>query len=108
MTSPDDAIDANQSTPRLVFSAVRGLADPAPKAFTFTNTGTVPLTVSNIAIGGTNANNWKLDVGQATSFTLQPGESAAGQHAVPPDRPDRLRQHRPTRTRSATSTATRR
>ena len=74
VTSPDDAIDANQSTPRLVFSAVRGLDDPAPKAFTFTNAGTVPLTVSNIAIGGTNADNWKLDVGQVTSFTLQPGE----------------------------------
>jgi hypothetical protein len=75
VTSPDDAIDANQSTPRLVFSAVRGLDDPAPKAFTFSNTGSVPLTVSNIAIGGANADNWKLDVGQPTSFTLQPGGS---------------------------------
>ncbi|BEP14961.1 hypothetical protein acdb102_32720 [Acidothermaceae bacterium B102] len=76
VTSPDDAVTANPSTPRLVFSSVRGSADPAPRAFTFANTGTAPLTVSNLAIGGTNASNWILAAGQVTSFTLAPGASA--------------------------------
>ena len=75
VTSPDDAITANPSTPRLIFSSVRSFADPAPKAFTFANTGSVPLTVSSIAVGGTNASDWILATGQATSITLQPGES---------------------------------
>ncbi|BEP15882.1 hypothetical protein acdb102_41930 [Acidothermaceae bacterium B102] len=76
VVSPDDAVTANPSTPRLVFSAVRGDALGTPKAFTFTNTGTGPLLVSNLAIGGTNANNWRLATGQATSVTINPGASA--------------------------------
>jgi hypothetical protein len=75
VVSPDDAVLANPSTPRLVFSAVRGFGATPAKAFTFTNHGTGALLVSNIAIGGTNASSWKLDVGQATSVTIAPGAS---------------------------------
>ena len=76
VVSPDDAVLANSSTPRLVFSNVRGNALTAPRAFTFTNNGSGPLLVSNLAIGGTNANNWRLATGQATSVTIAPGASA--------------------------------
>ena len=59
-----------------MFSAVRGFGATPAKAFTFTNNGTGTLLVSNIAIAGTNANNWKLDVGQATSLAVDPGATA--------------------------------
>ncbi|BEP13260.1 hypothetical protein acdb102_15710 [Acidothermaceae bacterium B102] len=76
VTSPDDAVLANASTPRLVFSAVRGLGATPAKAFTFTNNGTGTLTVSNLAIGGTNASSWKLNTGQATSIVIAAGDTA--------------------------------
>ena len=76
VTSPDDATLANPSTPRLVFSAVRSFGATPAKAFTFTNNGTGTLIVSNIAIAGTNANSWKLDVGQLTTLTIPGGGTA--------------------------------
>ncbi|MDX6256616.1 MAG: hypothetical protein QOJ11_2950 [Frankiales bacterium] len=74
VTSPDNAL-LGLTAPRLVFSAVRGSAAPPARSFTFTNDGTSALNVSSLAIGGTNANNWKLAVGQATSVTIPAGGS---------------------------------
>jgi glucose/arabinose dehydrogenase len=76
VTSPDDTVLANPSTPRLVFSAVRSLGATPARAFTFTNNGTGSLTISNLAIGGTNASSWKLNTGQATSIVIAAGGTA--------------------------------
>jgi hypothetical protein len=75
VTSPDNAL-LGLTAPRLVFSGVRGSAAPPARSFTFTNDGTSALTVGNLAIGGTNANNWKLATGQATSVVIPAGGSA--------------------------------
>jgi hypothetical protein len=60
---------------RLVYGTVASAASPA-EAATFTNTGSTTLSVSNIAISGTNASEFKLDAGQATTLTIAPGGSA--------------------------------
>ena len=60
---------------RLVFSTVGSAATPA-QSFTFTNTGGSSLTVSNIAIGGTNASSFRLAAGPPTSLTIAPGANA--------------------------------
>ncbi|MDX6230974.1 MAG: hypothetical protein QOI76_4364, partial [Frankiales bacterium] len=75
VTSPDDAVLVTGST-RLVFSAVRGLALSGPKAFTFTNSGSSTLTVSNLAFSGTSAADWTLATGQATSVSIPAGGTA--------------------------------
>jgi Bacterial Ig-like domain/Glucose / Sorbosone dehydrogenase len=74
VTSPDDAVLGTNNT-RLVFSAVRGFDPPAPRAYTFTNDGTSALTVSNLAVGGTNAGDWTLAAGQAASVVIPAGTS---------------------------------
>lgn len=63
------------SRSRLVFSTVRQAATPA-QSLTFTNTGGSQLTVSNIAIGGTDAGSFSLASGQPTTLTIPPGGSA--------------------------------
>lgn len=63
------------SRSRLVFSTVKQAATPAQN-LTFTNTGGSQLTVSNIAIGGTDAGSFSLAAGQATTLTIPPGGSA--------------------------------
>lgn len=74
VSTPDDAA-LGLPGDRLVFSTVNSLATPA-KAITVTNKGTAPLTVSNIAITGTDATSYRLASGQATSLTIAPGASA--------------------------------
>ena len=76
VTSSDSTV-LGLTAPRLVFSAVRGLGATDPRSFTFTNDGTSALTVSNLAFAGTNANNWKLAAGQASSLVIPAGSSAA-------------------------------
>jgi hypothetical protein len=76
VVSSVDSVTLHQVAPRLVFSAVRGY-DAAPvRYFTFSNTGTLPLTVSGLAITGTDATSYELAAGQATSLTIAPGASA--------------------------------
>ena len=62
-------------TSRLVFSTVKQAPTPAQNV-TLTNNGGSPLTVSNIAIGGTDASSFQLASGQPTSITVAPGTSA--------------------------------
>lgn len=62
-------------TSRLVFSTVKQAPTPAQNV-TLTNNGGSPLTVSNIAIGGTDAGSFSLASGQPTSITIAPGTSA--------------------------------
>ena len=64
------------SKPRLVYSKIRGAANPAARTFTFTNTGTGTLAVTGLAVNGTNASDFGLATGQATSLSLAAGASA--------------------------------
>ncbi|MEO6713038.1 MAG: Ig-like domain-containing protein, partial [Mycobacteriales bacterium] len=74
VSSPDDAILGLPGS-RLVFSTYSSSATPA-KALTLTNTGTASITVSDIAIGGTNPGSYRLAAGQPTTVTLAAGASA--------------------------------
>lgn len=74
VTSPQDAA-LGLSAPRLVFSTVARAATPA-KSFTFRNNGATSVTISNLAVGGTNTGSFALAPGQPTSFTLGGGASA--------------------------------
>jgi hypothetical protein len=75
VVSSADSTLLSLSTPRLVFSTAPPLPAPAARSFTFTNNGTATLTVSNLAIAGTDASSFQLASGQATSFTVGPGAS---------------------------------
>lgn len=74
VTAPLDGL-LGLSRSRLVFSTIAAAARPA-QSFTFTNTGGSQLTVSGIAIGGTNASSFRLATGQPTTLTIAPGASA--------------------------------
>jgi hypothetical protein len=74
VSAPQDAI-LKLGTHRLVFGTVSSAAS-APLATTFTNTGTGTLTISNIAISGTNASEFALDAGQPTTLNIAAGASA--------------------------------
>jgi hypothetical protein len=63
------------SRSRLVFSTVQQAATPTQN-LTFTNTGGNPVTVSNIAVGGTDAGSFSLAPGQPTTLTIAPGATA--------------------------------
>ena len=74
--SSDSAVLA-QSTPRLVFSAIRGISGGnTPRAFTFTNNGDGTLVVSNLAISGPDAGSYALTPGQNTSLSIPSGGQA--------------------------------
>jgi hypothetical protein len=73
ITSPDDVLGVGS---RLVFSTVKRDAR-AGRSVTLTNSGTVPLLVSDIAIGGTGGTEFVLCSGQATTFALAVGAKAA-------------------------------
>ncbi|MDX6203707.1 MAG: hypothetical protein QOJ83_3207, partial [Frankiales bacterium] len=75
VTSPDSTT-LGLSAPRLVFSRIRGAANPPARTFTFANPGTATLTVSGLAVGGTDASSFGLASGQATSLSIAPGGSA--------------------------------
>jgi hypothetical protein len=75
--SSTDTTTLALTSPRLVFSKIRGSANPAAKSFTFTNTGTGTLTVSGLAVAGTNASDFALASGQPTSLSIAPGGSAS-------------------------------
>ncbi|MDX6228899.1 MAG: hypothetical protein QOI76_2289, partial [Frankiales bacterium] len=71
-----DSVTLHQAAPRLVFSAVNGF-DAAPvRYFTFSNTGTQPLTVSGLHFAGTNASSYELADGQPASLTVPAGGSS--------------------------------
>ncbi|MDX6230942.1 MAG: hypothetical protein QOI76_4332 [Frankiales bacterium] len=76
VTSPDSTT-LGLSGPRLVFSSIRGGAGPPARSFTFANTGTATLTVTGLAVGGTDASSFGLASGQPTSLSIAPGGSAA-------------------------------
>jgi hypothetical protein len=73
VSSADEAA-LNLSVARVLFSTEAAKATPA-KAVTFTNSGTVSVSVSGLAVTGTNATSFKLATGQATSFTIAAGKS---------------------------------
>ncbi|MDX6244759.1 MAG: hypothetical protein QOE76_2482 [Frankiales bacterium] len=73
--SPDSATLA-LSAPRLVFSTLRGSANPPARSFTFSNTGTATLTVSGLTVTGTDASSFGLPTGAPTSLSIPPGGSA--------------------------------
>lgn len=62
-------------TSRLVFSTVQQAATPAQNV-TLTNTGGSTVTVSDIAVGGTDATSFSLASGQPTTLAIAPGASA--------------------------------
>jgi hypothetical protein len=70
-----DSVTLHQAAPRLVFSAVRGYDEAPLRYFTFANTGTQPLTVTNLRFTGTDATSYELADGQASSLTIAPGTS---------------------------------
>jgi hypothetical protein len=74
LTSPDDAL-LGLPGHRLIFSTVTSAVTPA-RSFTYTNTGSGPVTVSGLAIQGTDASSYSLAPGQPTSLTIQPGGTA--------------------------------
>ena len=63
-------------TPRLVFSTISGTANPPARSFTFANTGTATLTVTRLAVGGTDASSFALASGQPTSLSIPAGGTA--------------------------------
>ena len=63
------------SRSRLVFSTVAAVATPA-QSFTIANTGSGTLTVSNLAVGGTDAASFRLAAGQPTTLSIPVGGSA--------------------------------
>ncbi len=71
VSSPQDYTGLSS---RLVFSTVKTQSRPA-KVLTLSNTGTNPLDVTNLAISGAQANDFKFTSGQATSFTIAAGAS---------------------------------
>jgi hypothetical protein len=74
VSAPRDGI-LGLARSRLVFSTVKSAATPA-QAFTFQNTGTGTLNVSNIAVGGTDSLSFGLASGQPTSLSIPAGQSA--------------------------------
>ena len=75
VTSADTAT-LGLSSPRLVYSMIRGAAFPAAKSFTFTNSGSATLTVSGLSFAGANASDFALATGQASSLSIPAGGSA--------------------------------
>ncbi|MDX6212851.1 MAG: hypothetical protein QOF82_1938, partial [Frankiales bacterium] len=71
-----DSVTLHQAAPRLVFSAVNGFDQAPVRYFTFSNTGTQPLTVSGLHFAGTNASSYELADGQAASLTIPAGGSS--------------------------------
>jgi hypothetical protein len=76
VSSPDSAL-LGLTAPRLVFSTATDQPTPPARSFVFTNSGTGPLTVSNLAIGGTDAGSFVLASGQPTTFTVAAGSSSS-------------------------------
>jgi hypothetical protein len=72
ITSPDDVLGVGT---RLVFSTVKRDVRPS-RSVTLTNSGTVPLAISDIAIAGSSASEFTLCGGQATTFALAVGATA--------------------------------
>ena len=71
-----DNVTLHQAAPRLVFAAVNGYDEVPVRYFTFANTGTQPLTVSNLHFTGSDASSYELADGQASSLTIAPGATA--------------------------------
>jgi hypothetical protein len=69
--SPDNTTLALPGN-RLVFSTIKSAATPV-KSFTFTNSGTAAVTLSNLAIEGTDASSFSLAPGQPTSVVVPAG-----------------------------------
>ena len=65
-----DSAKIGLSAPRLVFSAVRGHALPAPRHVTLSNSGTSPVTVSGLSISGNNPSSYGLASGQPATVTV--------------------------------------
>ena len=59
---------------RLVFSTAHAV-DTGPRAVTLRNAGSSQIRVTGLQLSGTNANQFRLAAGQATSFTLDPGQT---------------------------------
>jgi hypothetical protein len=74
VSTPYDAV-LGLPRPRLVFSTVSRAATPA-QAVTLRNTGARPLTVSGIAVGGTDGTSFALPSGRSTDLTVPAGGSA--------------------------------
>ncbi|HEX8770279.1 MAG TPA: hypothetical protein VF711_05880 [Acidimicrobiales bacterium] len=73
VTSPDDVL---RLPTRLVFSTVNGEDRPG-KTLTIRNTdASVALSVTGLAIGGTEGFKFRLAPGQPTSFSVAPGSTA--------------------------------
>jgi hypothetical protein len=62
-------------TSRLVFSTLKTTATD-PRFVTLQNTGSSPISVTGLTIGGINPSQFKLAAGQPTSFTIQPDATA--------------------------------
>ncbi|BEP15492.1 hypothetical protein acdb102_38030 [Acidothermaceae bacterium B102] len=75
VTSPDSTTLA-LTTPRLVFSKIRGSGNPAARSFTFANGGTTTLSITGLAVVGANASDFGLASGQPTSLSIPAGGSA--------------------------------
>lgn len=86
VSSPDDATLGLPAS-RLVFSTEQAQANPPAKAFTFANTGGSPVTVSGLALGGTDAASFALAPGQPTTFTIPAGGSATAGVVFTPTAP---------------------
>jgi hypothetical protein len=84
--SPDDLL---RLPTRLVFSTVKGEARPG-KALTVRNTDAeTTLNVNSVSISGEEASKFRLAPGQATTFSVPPGQSAAVTVEFrPPDQDD--------------------
>ena len=62
-------------TSRLVFSTLKTTATDS-RFVTLQNTGSSPINVTGLTIGGINPSQFKLAAGQPTSFTIQPDATA--------------------------------
>ena len=65
-------VTPNQAFPATVIQSVGACQSALP--FPVTNTGTCPVTVQSITIGGTNGANYSLSGAPGVPITLNPGE----------------------------------
>ena len=79
-------VSPNQAFPATVIQSVGACQTSLP--FPVANTGTCPVTVQSITIGGTNATNYSLSGAPGVPITLNPGEQVGDGALMTVFRPD--------------------
>lgn len=76
-----------QNTKRLIFNDVQGGVASIPKTVTLRNTGSANLTINNVTLGGTNANQFQITSPAKLPLTLAAGKAVNVSIAFNPTTP---------------------